>query len=737
MDEFQKELLAVFREEVAEALDELAGCLTRLRDEIGDDRQALLQTAFRAAHNAKGAARTVGLELFEQLAHVIEDALAAHRDGETAPPEALLSAMLRGVAQLERLAGGDEDADAVEGMAAEITGLHRGGAAPEEASEAPPRPGRRRRPRSSRDAAGAASTGIEASSQAADAASGSAAPSDAGDAVKTATVRVELPRLDDVMAHVGELMVSQVRQQERSSRLGELAQGFRAAYRGLGREEQRLLEPFRDELERLSRDDRNELRQLGYLTEELGGAMKRMRMLPLAGLSAQWRSIVREAALEAGRGAELEVQVGDVELDKHILDALRDPIMHLLRNAVAHGVEDSATRERIGKPAHGRVRLAARTRGAVVELEVSDDGRGLDVAAIGARAVAAGMLSQEALGALPEQEVEQLVFRPGLTTAARVDRLSGRGVGLDVVRARMRELGGSIEVLGRAELGGARFRVTAPVSLVSTRHLLVEAGGMVYAVPSERVARTLRVAAAEVERVENASAVPVADGEPLRLRWLGTAMGGTRSSDGDVLRVVVVQRGAQLLGLVADGVLGVEEHVTKRLPWNLRRVPGVAGAIILGSGGLAVVTEVDYLFDGLGSEVSGRSDTLRRTEVRGRKRILVVDDSLTSRTLERNILVAAGFEVEVATDGEEAWEMLQRGPVDLVVTDVEMPRLGGFDLTRRIRQRAELRELPVILVTSLDRPEDRAAGAECGADEYIVKGHFDQRHLLEAIDRLT
>ncbi|MDH5490899.1 MAG: response regulator, partial [Myxococcales bacterium] len=436
-----------------------------------------------------------------------------------------------------------------------------------------------------------------------------------------------------------------------------------------------------------------------------------------------------------GKRVRFEGDVGDFGLDRQVLDGLRDPMVHLLRNAVDHGIEAPEERESRGKAPIGTVSVRARTMGSMVEIDITDDGRGVDRQAVIARAIERGLLSPERAAKISEAEVLDLLFSPGFSTAGAVSRISGRGVGLDVVRTRVQELGGRAEI-GENPGGGTLFRLTVPSSLVSTKGLLVKTGSTVHALPIAYVERTLRVALEDVRSVEGGAAVEQEGSEPLRLRWLATLMAESRQDDPERLAVVVVEHGRQRRGLVVGDVLGEAEFVVRQLPWNIRRLRGIAGAAVLGDGGLAVVIDVPSLFEGAASGRLAATETVKRKSEARKQRILVVDDSLTSRMLERNILLATGYDVEVANDGEEGWEALQRQEVDLLITDVEMPRLDGIELTRRVRADARLRELPIIMVTSLSRPEDVKAGAAAGADEYIVKGRFDHRALLDAVNRL-
>ena len=366
-----------------------------------------------------------------------------------------------------------------------------------------------------------------------------------------------------------------------------------------------------------------------------------------------------------------------------------------------------------------------------MELDVSDDGRGIDAERVVARALELGV--EPPADADKSAFVADMLFSPGFSTAAGVSHVSGRGVGLDVVRARVTELGGQVTI--EPQPAATRFRIRVPTSVVSLRGLLVRAGEADFVIPSSMIQRTLRARREEVRSADGAATMVTGDGQPLKLRWLAAAMGQTRVDDPTILTVVVVADGQQRLGLVVDEVRGDTSCVIKRLPWNVRKLRGVIGAVHQGDAPLALVVDVAQLLRGHTS-VPDREQRVQAPQQRRKPRILVADDSLTSRTLERNILSSAGYDVETAIDGEEAWRSLEQGEFDLLVSDVQMPGLDGFELTRRVRAHAKLGQLPVVLVTSLDRPDDVAQGADAGANEYIVKGRFDQRTLLETVSRL-
>ncbi len=693
----------MFRDEATEALATLEAILERASAAGGGVAERDRAAAFRILHNIKGAARVAGSEGVEAVAHALEDALQAQAG---APDTGELAARLReGMGLIARFLGEGAPIEAAHAFAdaASLT--------PPAGEEAPPtRQGGAPPPDHSPgdDARGAGSAAI---------------------------VRLEASRLDALMRFAADIMTAEARSRERHAELErchfELSQLERAASgdlrRGLGELERKLgalVDTHRQDVQRFS-----------HVSRDWSAAIKSARLLPLAGAVPQWRRTVAETAHAMGREVRLVADVGDIEIDRQILDGLRDPIMHLLRNAVDHGIEPPEERAMQGKPRMGTVVVRARAAGMLIELEVSDDGRGMDAAKIARRALERGLVTPERLHHASAAEILDMVFLPGLSTAGSINALSGRGVGLDVVRQRLADLGGHARVAAPT-LGGSTFQMDVPATVVSTKGLLVRAARAAFVLPMAYVVRTFRAAPTDVRAIDGMSAIEDALGEPLRLRWLSSIAAEPRRADRERLVVVVISNGVRRLGLVVEELVGEVEAVTKRLPWNVPRVAGIAGAMILGTGVVALVLDAPQLFGAELDWSSERKEGPGEGPAARKRRVLVADDSLTSRTLERNILVAAGYEVETANDGESAWQALQGGAFDLLVSDVQMPAPDGVELTRRIRADARLRTLPVILVTSLDRPADLARGAAAGADEYIVKGSFDQRRLLEAVARL-
>lgn len=697
------EVWPLFLDEASLGLQTLERDLSRMVD---PDPMPGIHSAFRVMHNLKGAARMAGSLPIEQVAHRLEDLLAAgRREGRV--PLSTVDRVREGMGLLAALLAWPDSDPGVDAFLRSF-------------EPPPPTPPAPARP-------------VSAPPPAPDPPAPPAPPAER-DAPRP-LLRLDPARLEPLVDATAELRVVTARFTAHQGALDDALAELERIRRTAGGPVRAELGRALHTLSAVARAHRGDTTRLGQAVVGWSAAIRRVRMLPLEGAVPRWRLVVAEAAHTLGKEARLAADVGDLELDRQILEALHDPVMHLLRNAVAHGIEHPDEREAAGKARTGTVTLRAVPVGAMVALEVADDGRGLDPVRIRGRAVELGLLAPaERAG---PAELAELLFAPGFSTTREADEVSGRGVGLDVVRRRVSELGG----LARVVVGvptGAVFRLEVPSSLVSTRGLRVRSGAVACVLPASYVARTLRADPADVGSVDGGSVLSPGGRAPMRLRWLASVLGVPRAADPHRLLVVVLADGDSApVGLVVDELLGEEEFVTGRLPWNVPPLRGVAGAAVSPDGRVALVLDAPALVaEARAGEA--RPDPPQVAGPAARRRILVVDDSLTSRTLEKSILTAAGYEVAVEVDGEAAWDVLTAGgaPFDLVVSDVQMPRLDGLGLTRRIRAHAATERVPVILVTSLESEADLAQGADAGADEYIVKGRFDQQTLLDAVARL-
>jgi two-component system chemotaxis sensor kinase CheA len=443
--------------------------------------------------------------------------------------------------------------------------------------------------------------------------------------------------------------------------------------------------------------------------------------------------MVHDLAQAAGKEVDLHIEGGAVELDRSVHEGLKDPLRHLVRNAIDHGAEPPAERQAAGKPARARITVAAVLRGSQVEVTVADDGRGIDLEGLRRQADKRGVeVPRDA------EELARLVFRPGLSTAPLITDVSGRGMGLDVVKSRVESLHGTVAVAftpGR----GTSFTLAVPLTLTTLRALLVSVGSQTFALADSHVRRLVRVDPTQLRWVEGREMAALG-GPPLPVVALAELLGlpGAPPRSGARLPGLIIAAGPRQVVLVVEELLAAQEIVVKNLGARIRRVPYVSGATLLPSGQIALVLNAAHLIRRALAQTPGRGigAGVAAAAPQPRKRVLLVDDSVTTRTLEKSILEAAGYEVAAAADGSAAWQLLHERGADLVVSDVEMPRMDGFALTQAIRESTRFHRLPVVLVTARETEQDKARGIQAGADAYLVKSAFDQKNLLETLAQL-
>ncbi|MBF0135872.1 MAG: response regulator, partial [Magnetococcales bacterium] len=485
-------------------------------------------------------------------------------------------------------------------------------------------------------------------------------------------------------------------------------------------------------------------RILDRMVDEMIEIVKQMLMLPSATLLDLFPRMVREIAHAQGKEVELHLSGGDVEVDRRILEEMKDPLTHMIRNAIDHGIEQPSERLRRAKPRQGTVRLdVVQIESDKIEIRVIDDGQGIPLSRIKESAIQNGLLARDDAQRLADEQTMELIFHSGISSASIITDLSGRGLGMAIVKERVEKLGGNLEMANQPGKGLA-IHIRLPISLATFRGVLIRSGRHLFVIPSTQVDLVMRITRDEIKMLENRATISC-KGIPLSLvdldRVMGNAVASPETGKDDKILVAVLAMGERRVGFRIDDLLGEQEVLVKSLGSQLQHVRHLTGATILGSGQVVPILNVHDL---LNSAADARSNVLPvmatdNTDKTGstRKSILVVEDSLTSRMLLKNILEAASYTVQTAVDGLDAVTILKTSDVDLVVSDVEMPRMNGFELTETIRADANLASLPVILVTSLSSREDRERGVAAGANAYIVKGNFEQGNLLEIVARLA
>jgi len=711
-DAMREELRAAFEVERAEHLEHVRAIL-----EEPAPAQTEVENAFRRVHSLKGAARACGLDDVARLAHRLEDLFARVRDGRLpleGEPVDVARTILDAIEDDASL--GAAASTALDGLLGEET--------PVEADS---------EPEPAHEPATSEPAGLQ-------------------------TMRVSAERFDKVLDAAGQLLTEclqkdrlgddlrRIHQQAEElqadwdslrrllSERARRAQGDPALVRASRKLDSvasraRVLARRTREAERRQRHGSWTLTRLGY---QLQDEVRRARMTPAASVFQGFRKMVRDLARDAGKRVDFQATGLQVQADRMVLQALKDPVMHMIRNALSHGVEPPDERARSGKPETARIELHVRAQGNRLHVAVRDDGRGLDRAAVGREAG----LAAEQLDAMEDGEVERLVFRPGLSTRGRVTHLSGRGMGLSVVHETVTRLQGEVDAR-RLDVG-TEIAMRVPLAVSTYRMLLVQSGGQAFALPFTGVERLLRVPAGEVVELESRPGV-TCDGDLLPIASLAALLGMEASAaPPSVYSLVVVRANARRVAVKVDTVLGERDALLQDLDEPAASLRHLAGAILMEDGAVSLVLQPAELMDRLpASGVAAPAESRpAASEAASSHRVLVVDDSFTTRTLERSILETHGFDVDVAVDGLEAIEKMRIREFDLVITDVEMPRLDGFGLVREIRGSRQLQATPVIIVSSCDRKEDRLRGLELGADAYIVKRRFDHEELLATIGQI-
>ncbi len=751
-----KELAKLFKAESAEHLAKLDDGLLHLEKNPTD--QAILEEVFRESHSMKGAARMLGLPRIESAAHGLESILNAARKGETPLTADVIEHMNTVLSDLRQLVR-EELAPNADAPQPEIRNPEPEATPQPEIRnpepEATPQPATRN-PKSAatpqpatRNPKSAATPQPAIRNPKSENAPQPEAPNPESDtpqsnatrpteeAFRIETVRIETRKLDDLLTLVGELSVIEGRMRhrlsmmdtlqeqwallERSHKNGKADSGSQIAELGKGIVQAR--DAFHEDGTRLEST-------VNTLQEQVHGA----RLLPLSTVFALFPRMVRDLAKAQEKEVNLVVEGGDIGVDKRILEEMKDPLMHLLRNAIDHGIETPAVRESQGKPRTSTIWLRAVQESGRVLLEVRDDGRGLDLESIRHTALKNGMHDAATLAAMSAKQIQQLIFSPGFTTSTFITELSGRGVGLDVVRANVEHLKGDIRMESVAQQG-TLMQVRLPLSLATTRLLLAGVGDRLFGVPIEFVHTSRGVREEEIFTIEGHPAFEL-DGQPVIAPRLAELLGLPAANQGGEAVCIVLQVGNERFGVRVDQLLSEEEVVTKPLGAPLVRVRNVSGLTILGNGEIcAVLNPADLVRSA--HRLATSPDRNKPVHAKAAKPvILLAEDSALVRAMEKRILEDAGYEVVATVDGMDAFNTLGQRPFAAVVSDIMMPNMDGLTLTARIREEPRFKDLPVILVTTLSSDEDKRRGLEAGADAYIFKPSFDQRVLVDTLKRL-
>ena len=712
-----------------------------------------LEACMRAAHSLKGAARIVGIDAGVSVAHVMEDCLVAAQEGRLLLRAEHIDALLRGTDLLLHIATPGDPAGeaAVPAFLAQMAGLLDPSAAPVPAAlllepfthvVAPPpgepvvsEPELEAEPQLRRKAGKRGGEGGER------------------------VLRVTADRLNSLLDLSSKSLVETQRLKPYLATLQRLkrmhGQGMRALD-GLKTQledsgqsvevldalaqTQRLLVETQQILQQQAAD----LDEFGWQASQraqlLYDTALACRMRPFADVLAGQSRMVRDLGRSLGKQVRLQIDGDKTQVDRDVLEKLEAPLTHLLRNAVDHGIELPEQRLLAGKPEEGAIRLRASHQAGMLILELSDDGAGIDLQRLRRSIVQRGLSPAETVAQMSEAELLTFLFLPGFSMRDKVTEVSGRGVGLDAVQHMVRDLRGAIELTQQAGQG-CRFHLEVPLTLSVVRSLVVEVGGEAYAFPLAHIERTLTVEAEQIVQIERRQHF-WHEGRHIGLVAASQLL-NRPSAPGDEnnLRVVVIREREQLYGVAVERLVGERVLVVMPLDPRLGKVQDISAGALLDDGSVVLIVDVEDLLRSVEKLLStGRLERIERGVQGGRgascKRILVVDDSLTVRELQRKLLSNRGFEVAVAVDGMDGWNALRSEDFDMLITDIDMPRMDGIELVTLVRRDQRLQSLPVMVVSYKDREEDRRRGLDAGADYYLAKASFHDDALLDAVVEL-
>lgn len=777
-DDFMKKLMATFRVEAEEHLTAITDGLLELEKKPPAKRESdIIEAIFREAHSLKGAARSVSMASVEQICQALESVFADVKKGKktlTTTMFDVLHRVIDHVAFMASFTGGavDEEVNKRFIQAEELlSGVE---SSDHDAASATPAEQGFGEGEGGEALSHVHYTGIDEMQMSGD---GKDTELDIAKRATSAfeSVRISVSRLDELLLKVEELLSGKISLSQRLDELSEIVQIFEAwkkyqkdIYPSLRKmrpflereplsEEQKEVRSLMESmvtffdvtsdhclsvekrLIQLRKSVSSDVTSISTMVNNLLTDTKETLMLPFSAILGYLPKFVRDLSRDRNKKVELIIEGAETSADRRILEELRDPLMHMIRNCIDHGIERPRERSEKRKRETGLISITiGREEGNNIHITLSDDGGGVDIERVKEISVKRGIISKAAAENMADEDILTLLYQSGVSTSPIITDISGRGLGLAIVQEKIRSIGGTISVKSR--LGeGTRFDMSMPLTLATFRGTLVRVAEEQFIIPTASIRRIARARRDEMGTIENRKTFPL-DGEVLSYVPLGTVLEISRNnaSDSEYITSVILGSGAEWTAFGVDGVIGEEEVLVKGLGSNLSRVRNIAGATILGTGDVVPILNVsDLIKSAVHAAALPRGPELpEKPEEERQKSILVVEDSITSRMLLKNILEAAGYAVKTAIDGMDGFTTLKEEQFDMVVSDVDMPRLNGFGLTAKIRSDKKLSELPVVLVTALESREDRERGIDVGADAYIVKRSFDQSNLLEVVRRL-
>jgi two-component system chemotaxis sensor kinase CheA len=725
----------IYKTTSEERLQKLEAGLLYLEKQPNDE--ATLEELLREAHSLKGDSRSADLETVESLTHAVEEILLSIKRKQTALTQEVSDCLYQGLDAIallvhEAVTGQQSNVDT-----AQILEQLMQVAAVPSISE------------SIRLSSEPVFTPIDAIASS----DLSTPPLKESEPYHIDTIRVHTRELDALMTQAEELIVTKIHIAHATTEIEELArlwEKWKAFYKKQRRRAPSLAaNPYQEHLDKaintLSVLAQENTTKLNLIAGELREKIRTLRLLPLSTLFQFFPRVVRDLARQQAKEVKLVIEGGETTADKRILEDIKDALMHIIRNAIDHGIEMPDERKKLGKPPVATIWLRGYQTAHNIVIEVADDGRGLDIEKIKQTAIKRKLYHPEELETMTPNQIYSIIFTPGFSTRTFITEISGRGIGLDVVSTNVERLKGTIQIESIPNQG-CTFRLQLSTSFATLNALLLNVQGIVYALPMEYVPASLLVSQDEISLIEGRETINW-EGQMISVANLANLLQLSRPTTdisstpieqqtSDLRPCILLKVGEEQAGFFVDRLLDTQEVVIKPQSRLLKRVRNITGATILPSGDVCMILNPSDLLKSLQKQTLSPVSIKPKKIIPRKPVILLVEDSTYVRTQEQRLLEKAGYEVVSAVDGLDGYNKLKNHEFDAVISDVEMPKLDGFSLTTKIRQHREYRDLPIILVTTLNSDEDKKRGADAGADAYILKGKFNQGLLLETLNRL-
>ncbi|MBF0396998.1 MAG: hybrid sensor histidine kinase/response regulator [Desulfobacterales bacterium] len=706
-----KEIRDIFKVESADRLTRIMDGLLILDKDPSN--MVVIEDIFREAHSLKGAARMIGLTEVETISHVFEDILGGIKKSGTSIKPEIIDRLYKGVDTIRELIN---EAATGEPANVSIPEIIEHLKSEKELPKVEPEKQAEIKPEIKTDI----KTDIEK--------------------FQIDTIRINTSVLDILMSGIGELTVSKIRV---SSRLTEVDKIIELWEQLKKHNDMELIDSIGNLLNKFRSAASDDTSRLELIANKLEEEVRSMRLLPMSTIFNLFPRMVRDISKQKGKEVDLIIDGGSTFADKGIIEEMKSPIMHMIRNAIDHGIELPEERLKKGKFRTGIVLLKGSQTPTNIVIEVSDDGKGIDIEEIKRTALKRKLFNEDELAVMNQNQIQSLIFMSGFSTSSFVTDVSGRGIGLDVVRANIERLKGNIEIDSKPNIG-CTIKILLPITLATARVFIISIDKIFYAIPVESIKTNSLIHKKDIFTIEGRETIIHEDkpvsivklSELLQLNKLKTEDEHS-DSKAEVFPCIIIFSGPETLALIVDEVIEEQEIVLKPQGRILKRVRNIIGATILGTGEVCMVLNPHDLIRTVRKKEISLIAGKHEEEQESKKIILMAEDSITTRTQVKRILEGAGYDVVAAVDGLDAYNKLNSRPFDAIISDINMPNMDGLTLAAKVRENKNYKEMPIILVTSLSSEEDKKRGIEAGANAYITKPSFDQKTLLDTLKRLV